>query len=282
MGHPILLGESMSTQQAIRKAVRERYARLATEMGCCSKSCCATESNPRIREHADVDPSSLPRESEEVSAGCGNPLALTGVEEGEVVLDLGSGGGIDVFLASPKVGPGGRVIGVDSTPEMVWRARETAERDGYDNVEFRLGEIEHLPVESGSVDLVISNCVINLSPDKDRVFREIHRVLRPGGRLSVSDIVTLSPLPPDIVEDIQSWTQCVSGAIAEDEYLEKIRSAGLVNAEVKERRTFGDCLEASNECLDPEQRDNAGHLVEALSGSLASVDIVAEKPPAKS
>ena len=271
----------MSTEQAIRKAVRERYARLATARGCCSKSCCATDSDPRIREHADEDLSSLPREAEDVSAGCGNPLALMEVREGQVVLDLGSGGGIDVFLASPKAGPGGRVIGVDSTPEMVWRARETAEKEGYDNVEFRLGEIEHLPVESGSVDLVISNCVINLSPDKDRVFREICRVLKPGGRLSVSDIVTLSPLPREILEDIQSWTECVSGAITEDEYLEKIRSAGLVNAKAKVRRTLGDCLEASIACLDPEQRDKADHLVEALSKSLASVDITAEKPPSK-
>ncbi len=271
----------MSTEQRIRKAVREKYAKLATTKGCCSKSCCATDSDPRIREHVDEDLSSLPREAEDVSAGCGNPLALMEVGEGQVALDLGSGGGIDVFLASPKVGPEGRVIGVDSTPEMVWRARETAEKEGYDNVEFRLGEIEHLPVESGSVDLVISNCVINLSPDKDRVFREIRRVLKPGGRLSVSDVVTTSPLPRETFEDIQSWTQCVSGAIAEEEYLEKIQSAGLVNVEVKERRTFGHCLEASIECLDPEQGDKAGHLVEVLSRSLASVDVMAEKPPAK-
>jgi SAM-dependent methyltransferase len=268
----------LSTEQDIRKAVRDRYAKLAASRGCCSKSCCASNSDPRIREHSDEDLSSLPGEAGNVSAGCGNPLALMEVQEGQVVLDLGSGGGIDVFLASPKVGPEGRVLGIDSTPEMVWRARETAEKEGYDNVEFRLGEIEHLPVDSESVDLVISNCVINLSPDKDQVFREIYRVLKPGGRMSVSDIVILAPLPREILEDLQSWSECVSGAISEEEYIEKVRAAGMANIEVKSQRTFGDALEASIEDLNSDQREGAASLVEELSKSLASDDIIAEKP----
>ncbi|MBU7003920.1 MAG: arsenite methyltransferase [Theionarchaea archaeon] len=268
----------MSTEQDIRKAVRDRYAKLASSKGCCSKSCCPSDSDPRLREHADEDLSSLPDEAGNVSAGCGNPLALMQIEEGQVVLDLGSGGGIDVFLASTKVGPEGRVIGIDSTPEMVWRARETAEKEGYVNVEFRLGEIEHLPVDPESVDLVISNCVINLSPDKDQVFREIFRVLKPGGRMSVSDIVTLAPLPVEITQDLQSWSECVAGAIPEKEYIEKVRAAGMVNVEVKSRRTFGDALEASIEDINSEQRERASSLVEALSKSLASEDITAEKP----
>jgi SAM-dependent methyltransferase len=169
--------------------------------------------------------------------GCGNPMALAEAKSGEAVLDLGSGGGIDCFLAAREVGPQGRVIGVDMTPAMIERARGNAAKHGYANVEFRLGEIEHLPVADASVDLVISNCVINLSPDKPQVFREAHRVLKPGGRLMVSDLVLLRPLSPELQRSVDLYVGCVAGAALRDEYLSMIRQAGFDSVEVaKEAR----------------------------------------------
>ncbi|MBI5166794.1 MAG: arsenite methyltransferase [candidate division NC10 bacterium] len=165
-------------------------------------------------------------------AGCGNPTALADLREGEVVLDLGSGGGIDVLLAARKVGPKGRVIGIDMTEEMIQRARENAKAMGLDNVEFRIGEIENLPVENESIDVVISNCVINLSPDKGRVFQEAFRVLRPGGRVVVSDIVSKGKLPEEARKDMDAWARCIAGALEDREYLEKIRKAGFQSLQV--------------------------------------------------
>ena len=198
-------------------------------------SCCGSETGAEDvvianiqKLYADGEVEGLPSTVTDVAFGCGNPTAIAALEPGEVVLDLGSGGGIDCFLAAKMVGPEGRVYGVDMTPEMVSLARSNAEKVGATNVEFRLGEIEHLPIADDSVDVIISNCVINLSPDKDQVFREALRVLRPGGRLQVSDIVWTKPVPDEVREDLEQWAGCIAGALLESEYLDKIRAAGFV------------------------------------------------------
>ncbi|MFH0846498.1 MAG: arsenite methyltransferase [Chloroflexota bacterium] len=169
----------------------------------------------------------LPHSAKDNFFGCGNPVAVAELKEGEVVLDLGSGAGLDCFVAAQKVGTRGKVIGLDMTLEMIRMARENACEMGLNNVEFRLGEIEHIPLEAKSVDVVISNCVINLSPDKDAVFREAFRVLRHGGRLMVSDIVAIGELPPEIKNDPESWASCIAGALPKEEYLGKIGRAGF-------------------------------------------------------
>jgi SAM-dependent methyltransferase len=173
---------------------------------------------------------------------CGNPNALAALRPGEVVVDLGAGGGFDVFIAGRKVGPAGRAIGVDMTPEMLAKARGNLaayrEQTGLDNVEFRLGEIEHLPVADGSVDVVISNCVINLSPDKPQVWREIARVLKPGGRVAVSDLALLKPLPPAIVESVEAVVGCVAGAVLVSETERMVQEAGLVEVETRSRAAY--------------------------------------------
>lgn len=216
---------------------------LVDSASCCSpaapaeNSCCGEESLAQddvvISRIADLyrnaDISDLPATVTDVAFGCGNPTAIAALEPGQVVLDLGSGGGIDCFLAAKMVGPAGRVIGVDMTPEMIRLARKNAEKVGAPNVEFRLGEIENLPVADESVDVIISNCVINLSPDKPRVFREAFRVLKPGGRLQVSDIVWTRPVPEEIRSDMEKWAGCIAGALLESEYLDHIRAAGFVD-----------------------------------------------------
>ncbi|UPV73081.1 arsenite methyltransferase [Halorussus limi] len=205
-----------------RTAVRERYARIATEeSSCCDTDCCEsddTDSDPddatdraHRRGYSDADLDAVDAGAD-ASLGCGNPTAIADLEEGDTVLDLGSGGGFDCFLAAREVGSAGRVVGVDMTPEMVEKARENAETNDASNVEFRLGEIEHLPVADASVDVILSNCVVNLSPDKRRVFREAYRVLRPGGRLAVSDVVLTADLPADLRADPASVAACVGGA----------------------------------------------------------------------
>ena len=173
-----------------------------------------------------------------LALGCGNPTAQASIKEGETVLDLGSGGGLDCFIAANKVGKTGKVIGVDMTPTMLSKARENAEKGSYENVEFRLGEIENLPVADKSVDLIISNCVINLSPDKEQVFREAFRVLKPGGRLMVSDIVLLKELPDAIRNNAQAYASCIGGAIMKDQYLGAIESAGFKDIEIIEQTNF--------------------------------------------
>lgn len=181
------------------------------------------------RLYRESDVSDLPATVTDVAFGCGNPTAIAALTPGQVVLDLGSGGGIDCFLAAKMVGPEGSVIGVDMTPEMIALARKNREKVGATNVEFRLGEIEHLPVADESVDVIISNCVINLSPDKDQVFREAYRVLKPGGRLQVSDIVWTRPVPDSVKGDLEQWAGCIAGALLEEDYLAKIRAAGFVD-----------------------------------------------------
>jgi len=203
-------------EEQIKNAVRKRYSELAvSKEPCCDSSCCTTTEK-------GVD---IPSEALQVGASCGSPLTHTKVEEGQVVLDLGSGGGIDVFQASKLVGQTGRVIGLDATPEMIFRARETAKNHGYRNVEFRLGEIEHMPIESDSIDLVISNCVLCLVPDKRAGFREIYRVLKPGGKISISDMVATQEAKKII--NPEEWAACVAGAVTFNEYKGMLEETGF-------------------------------------------------------
>ena len=244
-------------EKEIRKAVREGYGAIASgkssccepsEPSCCgpaASSCCgpglAGDMSSRIgysKEELDSVP-----EGADLGLGCGNPVAMASLREGETVIDLGAGPGLDCFLAAGRVGKSGRVIGVDMTPEMLERARENARRGGYDNVEFRLGEIENLSVPDGIADVIISNCVINLSPDKPRVFREAFRALRPGGRLMVSDIVLEGELPAAVRESAAAYVGCISGAIGREDYLDAVRQAGFVEVEVVEESAFPlDCM----------------------------------------
>ncbi len=231
----------------IRSVVRSKYGEIAkgTSSCGCGPSCCGGSegaAGAKIAEHIGYTAGELDAipEGANLGLGCGNPLAHASVRLGDVVLDLGSGAGMDAFLAARDVGPAGRVIGVDMTPEMVERARENARRVGVANVEFRLGEIERLPVADASVDVVISNCVINLSPDKAAVFAEAFRVLKPGGRMVVSDLVLLRPLPDDVRHSVEAYVGCVAGASLKDEYLWFIGAAGFREIEVVEERSYGD------------------------------------------
>jgi len=214
----------------VKEFVKKRYGKIAkTEQSCCcSSSCCGPSTVDIAKEigYSEQDLENVP-DSAILGLGCGNPVALANLKEGETVLDLGSGGGIDVFLASKKVGHQGKVIGVDMTEEMLERAKASATKFGYSNVEFRLGEIENLPVETGTVDTIISNCVINLSPDKLKVFQEANRVLKPNGKLMLSDIVTKGELPDDVRNSFDAWAGCIAGALEKTEYLDTIKKAGF-------------------------------------------------------
>ncbi|HII07580.1 MAG TPA: arsenite methyltransferase [Methanotrichaceae archaeon] len=233
--------------QDAKKVVKERYGRVAEKASscCCSSTCCGTAKPEEIGKkigYSEKELDAVPSGSN-LGLGCGNPIALASIRAGETILDLGSGAGFDCFLASKKVGSKGKVVGVDMTEEMVVRARANASEDGYENVEFRLGEIEKLPVENDSVDLVISNCVINLVPDKKTAFKEAYRVLRPGGRLMVSDIVLLRELPEFIRESVEAYVGCVSGAALRYDYLDSIRSAGFEDVRVIDESAFSlDCV----------------------------------------
>ena len=271
----------------IKKSVREGYAKIAKEGGsCCNKgssSCCNnTQSARDISKsigYSEEDINNAPDEAN-LGLGCGNPLALASLKEGETVLDLGSGAGFDCFLAANKVGEKGRVIGVDMTPEMLEKARENARKNNYTNVEFRLGEIESLPVADNFVDIIISNCVINLSPDKNRVFREAYRVLKPGGRLMVSDIVLTKELPDFIRSSVQAYIGCISGAMLEEEYLGAIEAAGFKDVRVADETGIAtDSLEndptavsiAVSLNLTPEK-------IQDLASSILSIRVSGIKP----
>jgi len=250
-----------------KRIVREGYARVAKESGSCccgpSSSCCGGGSAKDISKkigYSDKDLSVVP-EGANLGLGCGNPLALASLKAGETVLDLGSGAGLDCFLAADRVGNGGRVIGVDMTPEMIQKATENAKKSGYKNVELRLGDIEKLPVEDNSIDVIISNCVINLSPDKESVFKEAFRVLKPGGRVLLSDIVLLKELPQAVKQSPDAYVGCVSGAILKDEYLRLMKIAGFAEVKVVEETAAG--IEHMTDTLD----DNAGLITSAkISG----------------
>lgn len=216
--------------EEIVDSVKESYGKFAREGG-------SRKETARIAGYTCEQIQEAP-EAADMSAGCGNPVALATLKPGEVVLDLGSGAGFDAFLAANRVGPGGKVIGVDMTEDIVARARENAKNNGAQNVEFRLGRIEDLPVEDASVDAVISNCVINLSVDKKKVFQEAFRVLKPGGRLMVSDMALLSDLPEAVRNSVDAYIGCVGGALGKDVYLNNIREAGFQSVEVVGEATF--------------------------------------------
>lgn len=216
----------------IKKSVKEGYAKVATQnTSCCSgSSCCggisSAKSISKTVGYSDKEMNAVP-EGANLGLGCGNPVAIASLKEGEVVLDLGSGAGFDAFLASPKVGKAGRVIGVDMTPEMIEKARANAKKGNYTNVEFRLGEIEKLPIEDNSIDVIISNCVINLSPDKENVFKEAFRVLKTNGRIMVSDLVLVKELPDKIKNSIEAYVGCLAGATMKEKYIGYIKNSGF-------------------------------------------------------
>jgi len=231
-------------KEEVKKVVREGYAKIAKQgSSCCTaaKSCCGStdlaQDISRSIGYTEEELKTVP-EGANLGLGCGNPVALASLNEGETILDLGSGAGFDCFLAASRVGGSGRVIGVDMTPEMVEKARNNAVRGNYANVEFRLGEIENLPAADHSVDAVISNCVINLSPEKKKVFAEAYRVLKPGGRLMVSDIVLLKELPDVVKKSIEAYVGCVSGAALKDEYLRTIKAAGFQDVRIIDETSF--------------------------------------------
>lgn len=238
-----------------------------TTGSCCGETRSIYE-DPNVHE--------LPADVTDISFGCGDPVTLASLNPGQTVLDLGSGGGIDCFLAAKQVGPTGYVIGVDMTPAMIDRARSNQAKVGVDNVEFRLGEIEHLPVEDGSVDVAISNCVINLSPDKPQVFRELYRVLKPGGRIAVSDIVTQGELPEGIKKSLAAWAGCVAGAVDVSDYQEAIAEAGFMNIKIVPVYLAEEMVDEAIQQIDPSVLASLDR--DAARRSIFSAKITASKP----
>ncbi len=277
--------------EAIRELVREGYAKIAqdTSNGACGSgvSCCGSapqDANKLASKlgYSVAELQALP-EGANMGLSCGNPAALAALQPGETVLDLGSGGGFDIFIAGRKVGPTGRAIGVDMTPEMLAKARRNTaqyrELTGMDNVEFRLGEIEHLPVADNSVDAMISNCVINLSPDKPQVWREIARVLKPGGRVAVSDMALLKPLPTEVLKLVEALVGCVAGAALASETERWAREAGLTDIVLKPKAEY---VEAMTSFEDPLYKQILGHLPAGtkLGDYIVSLEVQARKPGA--
>lgn len=269
----------------IKKVVRKEYASIVKQgSSCCGPSTtCSDTRAPKPAAskkmgYTEEELQKLP-EGANLGLGCGNPVALASLKEGDTYLDLGSGAGIDCFLAAERVGKSGRVIGVDMTPEMIGRARENAKKTDYENVEFRLGEIEHLPVADNSVDVITSNCVINLSPDKSAVFKEAYRVLKPGGRLMISDIVLLKELPEKILKSAEAYVRCISGAMLKDEYLKVVKEAGFGDVEVLSEDIRGDVLE--NDSLASSITEQLGisqEEIRDLAKSIVSLKFSAFKP----
>ncbi|HUI89390.1 MAG TPA: arsenite methyltransferase [Anaerolineales bacterium] len=225
------------TPDAIHNIVRDRYAAKARSSSCCdSGDCCQTAGNKLYpKELLDT----LPGDISEFSLGCGNPIAIASLNKGETVLDLGSGGGLDCFLAAKQVGETGHVFGVDMTPEMIERARASASRMNIPNVEFRQGYLEELPIDDDSIDVVISNCVINLTPDKFKVFGEIQRVLKPGKRVAISDVVSNGPVPRALKENVEAWGDCLGGALEVKEYVRGLKEAGFEDIHIEPKDASG-------------------------------------------
>ena len=276
---------TMHADGEVKRAVRDRYARVATGQGtdCCEPSCCGGGNErpasdlSRAIGYSEDELAGLPDDAN-LGLGCGNPTAIASIQPGQTVLDLGSGAGIDCFLAARQVGPAGRVIGVDMTPEMLERARANASAGGYGNVEFRLGEIENLPVADGTVDVIISNCVLNLSTNKPRVLAEAYRVLRPGGRLVVSDMVADQPVPAELAGNLDAVAACLPTPRAA--YLDQFREAGFEDVRITSEKPYP----ASYILDDPGVREHAGAHPERISeltrfaGSIFGAHFEAMKP----
>ena len=270
----------------IQQAVREKYGAIATSVketsakaGCCGPTACGCGDPITSNLYSDAETSNLPADAVAASLGCGNPTALLALEAGETVLDLGSGGGIDVLLSAKRVGPTGKVYGLDMTDEMLALARENQRTAGATNVEFLKGTIENIPLPDNSVDVIISNCVINLSSDKDAVLREAFRVLKPGGRFAVSDVIVRGDVPADIRRSMELWVGCIAGALEETEYAAKLRAAGFGEVEVEPWRIYkvADArafLTASGVDVD--------RLAPAVEDRFASAFVRARKPETKS
>jgi arsenite methyltransferase len=269
----------------IKKTVREGYARVAKQSSSCcasSASCCGgsvAQDISRAIGYSEEELSSVP-EGANLGLGCGNPVALASLKKGETVLDLGSGAGFDCFLAADRVGKRGKVIGVDMTPEMLEKARENTRKGNYNNLEFRLGEIENLPVADSSVDVVISNCVINLSPDKKRVFQEAFRALKHGGRLMVSDIVLLKELPEALKNSVQAYVGCLAGAMMKEDYMKSIKAAGFRKVKITEETTFPIDYMANDPTAVAILKDSHLSLdkVKESLGSVVSIKVSGVKP----
>jgi SAM-dependent methyltransferase len=277
----------------VRPIVRERYGRLAADFQPqTAASCCG----PQDGQAAPIDQVSslyelpdvadLPPDVTGLSLGCGDPISLASLQPGQTVLDLGSGGGIDCFLAARRVGKSGRVIGVDMTPEMIEKARGNQARLGAQNVEFRLGEIEHLPVADDTVDVIISNCVINLSPDKPQVFREAFRVLKPGGRIAFSDMVTDGPMPEGLKADPGAWATCIAGALEAEVFRNALLAAGFVDVALTPESPAAQALMAEagqgvlaqEACCAPSPGNQSGIEQDSPQSSIFSARITARKP----
>ncbi|MDM7998056.1 MAG: arsenite methyltransferase [Acidobacteriota bacterium] len=265
----------------VKQIVKEKYGRAAAQAksgarSCCGSSSCCSSVDPIIKDlYSSDEMAELPEKAVLASLGCGNPTALAELKPGETVLDLGSGGGIDVLLSARRVGPNGKAYGLDMTDEMLSLARENQRQSGVQNVEFLKGEIENIPLPDNSVDVIISNCVINLSADKDSVLREAFRVLKPGGRFAVSDVVVLGDIPADIRRNMELWAGCVAGALHRDEYLMKLANAGFEKMNVEATRIYQgqdvlDLLSGTN--LDAES------IVAQVDGKFASAFVRAQKP----
>ena len=280
------------TGTTIKEQVRERYAKAAREVqagggGCCGgSSCCGDATGAEVlrpeafgsRGYRDDQLAVLPADAVAASLGCGNPTALIELREGQTVLDLGSGGGIDVLLSARRVGPSGKAIGLDMTDEMLALARKNAAEAGVANVEFVKGEMEAMPLPDASVDVIISNCVVNLSPDKDAVLRESYRVLRPGGRLAISDVVVQGATVPDELRaDVASWTGCIAGALEDEEYRRKLDAAGFTDVEIEVTQVYTseDAASAGGCCTADAYTE-----FQAQGGRLVSAFVRATKPGA--
>ena len=271
----------MSTSH-VHDAVREKYGEIARSVGkggCCGPSSCGCGDPITSNLYSDSETNDLPADAVAVSLGCGNPTALIELLPGQTVLDLGSGGGIDVLLSAKRVGPSGKVYGLDMTDEMLALARENRRKAGATNVEFLKGTIEEIPLPDQSVDVIISNCVINLSEDKDAVLREAFRVLKPGGRFAVSDVVIRGAVPSEIRRSMELWVGCVAGALEEEEYAAKLKGAGFESVEVEPWRVYQ--IDDARAFL-AESGIDVDHLAPQVDGKIASAFIRARRPQTKS
>ena len=271
----------MSTNQ-IQDAVREKYGEIARSVGkggCCAPSSCGCGDPITSNLYSDAETSGLPGDAVAASLGCGNPTALIDLQPGQTVLDLGSGGGIDVLLSARRVGPNGRVYGLDMTDEMLALARENQRKAGATNVEFLKGTIEAIPLPDQSVDVIISNCVINLSEDKDAVLREAFRVLKPGGRFAVSDVVIRGEVPSEIRRSMELWVGCVAGALQEEEYAAKLNAAGFEAVELEPWRVYQ--IEDARAFL-AESGIDVDRFASQVDGKIASAFIRARRPETRS